>query len=231
MRDWLSYRLSDLLLFSPRTYYRMFELYHQEVWPVQLLALAGAVLIIAFLWRANERSGVVIAALLATMWLWVGISFHLMRYATINWAARYFAVLFVTQAALVVWYGIVRRRMTFRPTKSGGRWLAPAVFIAAIVLPPLSGLATDRTWTQVELFGLTPDATAVATLALVLVGPDPAPRMLALVPLAWCAIGAATMWAMASGEAWVSIAAVLAGVLVMCAHGGCARSVQTARKG
>src|SRR5688572_25885576 len=81
MRDWLSYRLSDLLLFSPRTYYRMFELYHDAIWPAQLLVVAMAVAIIGLLWREDERGGIVIAAMLATSWLWVGVMFHLRSYA------------------------------------------------------------------------------------------------------------------------------------------------------
>ena len=32
MLDW-SYRLSDFLLFSPRVYWRMFELHNAALWP------------------------------------------------------------------------------------------------------------------------------------------------------------------------------------------------------
>ena len=40
MSEWWTYRPSDFLLFSPRTYYRLFELYNAEVWPGHVLALA-----------------------------------------------------------------------------------------------------------------------------------------------------------------------------------------------
>ena len=33
MAVWLSYTLSDFLLFTPHTYYRLFELYNRAVWP------------------------------------------------------------------------------------------------------------------------------------------------------------------------------------------------------
>jgi len=39
MSEWWTYRLSDLLLFSPRTYYRLFELYNAAIWPAQVLAV------------------------------------------------------------------------------------------------------------------------------------------------------------------------------------------------
>ena len=37
MSEWWTYSLSDFLLFSPRTYYRLFELYNLAVWPWHVL--------------------------------------------------------------------------------------------------------------------------------------------------------------------------------------------------
>jgi hypothetical protein len=207
MKDWLSYRLSDLLLFSPRTYYRMFELYHQEIWPAQLVALTLALAILVLMRRDDEWRGRVIAGLLAACWLWVAVMFHVRRYATINWAARYFAVLFVAQAALLVWNGVVRRRLTFRRQSEASALLVPGLLLIAIAIPPLVGRVTGRTWSQVELVGLTPDATAIATLGILLVSSPRAPRTLMVVPLCWCVIGGATSWALGSAEAWVPIVA------------------------
>ena len=51
MSEWWTYRLSDFLLFSPRTWHRLFELYHAWLWPAQpLVLLLGAGLLFA-LWR------------------------------------------------------------------------------------------------------------------------------------------------------------------------------------
>lgn len=225
MRDWLSYRLSDLLLFSPHTYYRMFELYHEAIWPAQLLALAFVVAIVANLWRDDDRGSVAISTLLAAAWLWVAIAFHLRQYATINWAARYFAVLFVAEAILIGWVGVVRRRLSFGRSASAGRRLAIALFIVAIVVPALAGRAAGRTWTQVELFALTPDATAIATLGLLLCSTPRPPRVLLVVPLVWCAIGGATLWALESPEAWLPISAAVVGLTTIAAQ-----RVRTARQ-
>ena len=35
MSEWWTYTLSDFLLFSPRTYYRLLELYNLATWPAQ----------------------------------------------------------------------------------------------------------------------------------------------------------------------------------------------------
>jgi hypothetical protein len=216
MEDWLSYRLSDLLLFSPRTYYRMFELYHRDIRPAQLVGVAVALAIFVLLLKANEaRRGTAIAAMLAVCWLWVAVAFHVRRYSAINPAAQYFAALFVVQAVLLVWSGVVRTRMRFPRRRENGARFAPGLFVLAVVVPPLAGVATGRTWSQVELVGLTPDATAIATIAFLLLTSPRAPRALMLLPLCWCLIGGATLWALGSAEAWVSIAAGLAALTAL----------------
>ena len=37
MSEWWTYTISDFLMFSPRTYYRMLERYNTAIWPGQIL--------------------------------------------------------------------------------------------------------------------------------------------------------------------------------------------------
>ena len=55
MSEWWTYRLDDFLLFSPRVYWRMFELHNAAFWPLQLLTLAAG-LIIILLMRGGQES-------------------------------------------------------------------------------------------------------------------------------------------------------------------------------
>ena len=41
MAEWWSYDLADLILFTPETWYRLFELYHRDIWPMQVVATSG----------------------------------------------------------------------------------------------------------------------------------------------------------------------------------------------
>ncbi len=90
MSEWWTYGLRDLLLFSQRTYSRLFELYNLEWWPLHLFALALGVAALVLWRRGGERAGRALAALLALGWLWVAWAFHWQRYASINLAAGYF---------------------------------------------------------------------------------------------------------------------------------------------
>jgi len=57
-----------------------------------------------------------------------------------------------------------------------------------------------------------PDATAIATIGLLALSPARLPRALLVIPVAWCAIGGATLWALGSGEAWIVLLSGLCGL-------------------
>ena len=135
MSEWWTYTLTDFLLFSPRTYYRLFELYNAAVWPLQLVTLALGVAILILMLRGGAWSGRVVAAILAALWLLVAWAYLLERYDTINWAARYFAIGFAVQAALLVWTGVVRDRLRFDADTATGK-IGIALLIYALRDPP-----------------------------------------------------------------------------------------------
>ena len=47
MQEWWSYRPGDFLLFSPRTYWRLFQLANEALWPLQIpVLLIGAAILV-----------------------------------------------------------------------------------------------------------------------------------------------------------------------------------------
>jgi hypothetical protein len=146
MSEWWSYRPSDFLLFSSRAYGRLVERHNAETWPLHLVALAMGIAILVLLWRRPRHAAPAVAALLAIAWAFSGWSFHLERYAAINWAATWFA-------AAHAW----------QPRRSR---VALTGFSLVLFGWPAVALLLGRPWTQGELWGLMPDPTALATLAL-----------------------------------------------------------------
>jgi len=193
MTEWWTYRLSDFLLFSPRTYFRVFELYHQWLWPAQPLVATLWLLLLLALWRGATWAPRALLLALALSWVWIAWAFHWERYAAINWAAKGFAVAFALQALLLAVAAVKVRRIEPPPA------LGPALLLAALVLMPVVPPAFGRAWIETEGFGLTPDATALGTLGVLLMF-APAYRRLSmllwLVPILWALVTGATLWAM-----------------------------------
>lgn len=201
MSEWWTYRLSDLLMFSPRTYWRLIELYNRDVWPAQLAALAAGLVALGLAASRRAGAGRVLAALLAAIWLWVGWAFHWQRYASINWAAPYFALAFALQAVLLLGLGAWPRDAQAPTACVGVRNLGWLLAVTGVLLYPLAGLLAGRPWTQIELFGVTPEPTALASLGLLLASAQPLSRtrrcLLAIIPTLSLLVGAATLWTMA----------------------------------
>lgn len=191
MSEWWTYRLSDFLMFSPRTYWRLVELYNRDVWPAQLIAVGAGLLLLLLTAAARPGAGRVVAAALAIAWLWVGWAFHWQRYATVNWAAPWFAVAFGLQAMLLVILGM-RRGGQSRPS-AGARNLGWALALCGVLLYPLVALAAGRPWTQTEVFGFMPEPTAAATVGFLLAGGQPHAGWLSIVPALSLMVGMATL--------------------------------------
>lgn len=194
MSEWWTYTISDFLLFSPRTYFRLVARYNAAVWPGQLLGLAAGLVIGWLALRPGRPAGRIVAGLLAALWIWVGWAFLWRRFATINWAAAYLAWLFALEAGLLLWSGVVRGSLQFR-IRAGLAGRAGLVgYGLALVGYPLAAPLFNHGWERAQVFGIMPDPTVLGTLALVIAA-DRRPVLL-VVPGVWALVSAAMQWAM-----------------------------------
>lgn len=201
MGELASYSLSDFILFSEWAYYRQFDAYNRDIWPLQLLALALPVLIMHALVRGYSDAasgygrgrlwpGRTIAFILVVSWLWVAFAFLHQRFSQIHVAANGYAFGFVIQAALLVYFGIIRDRfshMTDRPLSFAFGWV---FMLAGFIAYPFVAMLSGRHWLQFEMFGLTPDATVLASLGIFMVLKTS--PLLYLLPVTWLVISYTT---------------------------------------
>ena len=198
MSEWWTYSLSDFLLFSPRTYRRLFELFNADLWPLHLAAGAAGALVAWAMWRGGPRLHRAAAIALGLAWGAVAYAFFVRHYASINWAAPAFAGAFVIEAVLLAFLATAAR--------TSSRRLAGLALIAfGLAVQPLIGpLLLGRPWMQIEVFGMAPDPTVTVTLGALSLWPRTRWSLLLWpIPLAWCAVGAATLWTMRDADAWV----------------------------
>lgn len=200
MSEWWTYSLSDFLLFSPRVYSRLFELYNASVWPAQILSLALGVAMVLMLLRPVRGGGRLIPVILGVQWLWIAWAFFFERYAAINWAAIYIAPAFALEGALLIAAGVAGPGLRF--VRRGGRGFAAGLvlFTAALVLYPLIAPLLQRPWAAAEIFGIAPDPTAVATLAILALAAGRLRVGLMVIPVLWCVVTGATLWTMETGD-------------------------------
>lgn len=201
MSEWWTYSLSDLLMFSSSTYFRLFELHNLALWPAQWFALGAGIALLLCLLHGGERAGRLAALLLALAWIAVGWSYFAGQYATINTAAPYYAIAFALQAVLLLWLASRRAAPRLTPPVGTLAKLALGIALLALAAFPLLAPLGGRPWTQAELFGLAPDPTVAFTFGALLLWRAAWPFW--IVPLLWSAVTGATLMELRSSQAWV----------------------------
>ena len=219
MSEWWTYRPEDFLLFSPRVYWRMFELHNAALWPLQILALAAGAAIVLLVARWPTSSARWLALLLAVLWIFVGWSFLWGRYVEINWAIAYVAPAFAVEGVLFLVCGPLLNRLAFarRGLAGGTGCFMLATAIAFPLLAPLQG----RGWASSEVFGIAPDPTAVATLGLLLLARGKPLPWLLPIPVLWCLLSGMTLQTMGEPQAFAPY-----GVLALVAAAGIRMAVR-----
>jgi hypothetical protein len=203
MDEWWTYDLADLVLFTSETYFHLFEFHHRDWWPMPLVCMTMAVVNLLCLWLKPAWGSRVIAILLAGSWAWVGWAFLHLRFAAIHWIADWYAVAFFLQALLLLVYGVLRRRVEFVMEISLRAGIGVFILLVALLVMPATAHLTGREWMQAELFAMTPDATALATLGLLLLATGRVAVWLAVIPVAWCFVTGATLWVLQAPEAMI----------------------------
>jgi hypothetical protein len=203
-----------MLPFTRDQFFAVFGEYNTAVWPAQVglyfLALVAAGMV-ALGWRSSRPW---VLGVLALLWLWAGIVYHLLFFTRINGAAWAFGLLFVLEGGLLAWYALSLRRIDLeRPTRWQG-WLGAALITYALVLYPLLGFAAGGGIRQLPVLGV-PCPTAIFTFGLFFCLAPRLPRVLLAVPLFWAAVGGSAAFLLAVPQDLGLAAAGALGLLLL----------------
>lgn len=86
------------------------------------------------------------------------------------------------------------------------------LFAAALGFYPLIAPMMGRQWLAGEVFGIAPDPTAIATLALLALAQRRARWAAMIIPALWCAISTMTLWTMGAANFFLPLAGALAAI-------------------
>ncbi|WMS41964.1 DUF6064 family protein [Acuticoccus sp. MNP-M23] len=213
METWLTYSPQDFLLFSAETYWRLFALANQSVWPLAAVAPLLLLGLCLALLSGAGRSGVAAILALGAGWVVVAEIFLARYYAPINMIAAYARPVFWVEAVLLVMFGL---RLSF--VADGLRRVAGTIFVLLAAAYPALGVVAGRPLNAAEVVGIAPDPTAVATLGLLLLArPSWRVGLLAIVPAGWLLVSAATLLTMGSATGWLALGAAIVATTVMSA--------------
>ena len=202
------YSLQDLVLFNIEAWFGLYQTINHHYWPLHLVSFVWGVLVVAYLFFAKKQLllNVVFISSIG-LWLCCAVVFHLGEYQQLSWVAVYYGWAFIAQAFLlfVSAFFILRRKqhITNNLDVNAGYFL----LIFALVLVPILGLIEGRDWTSLDVVGIGPDSTALATIGLILLSirVQTLKILLCITPTLWLIISAATAWPMGLFQGVVSL--------------------------
>ena len=183
-----------MLPFTADVLFSGFEQYNRALWPLPVLASVLALAAILLTLRPVRGGDRAIGALLTIAWLWVGVGYHLMHHAAIDFAAPLYGAFFGIQALLLAWTGVVRGGLAFRFRADPFGCTGLALALGATILWPIADGLLGFGWQSARLVGLAPAPTAVFTLGLLLLTNGRTPLHLTVIPLLWTLVAGATAW-------------------------------------
>jgi hypothetical protein len=205
------------LPFSLAQFLDVFRRYNEAVWPAQWLLLLLAVVAIGAVVRETPRAGRVVSAMLAVLWLWIGVVYHIGFFAAINRAALLFAFVCIAQALLFAWIALRADAPLFR-ARLDLRGVAGVVMVgyATMVYPELAAAAGHR-YPELATFGL-PCPTTIFTIGVMLWAARPLPRVAWIAPLLWAAVATSAAVQLGMREDYGLTIAALAAAALLLAH-------------
>jgi hypothetical protein len=199
------------LPFTQQQFFEVFSRYNEAVMPLQIgLVLLGLSAFGAMVVRRCDSDRVV-SAILAGLWIWMGVVYHLIYFREVNPAATLFGIMFLGGAAVFTWVGVVQGRLVF-DCESRARRVAGHVLIAyALVGYPFVSAVLGREFPQMPTFGL-PCPTTIFIIGILAFLSAPVPRYVFAIPIAWALIGSQAALVLGVYEDLGLLVAGLAGV-------------------
>jgi hypothetical protein len=174
--------------FTPEQFFNVFAQYNLAVWPMQVLfyVLALAALVLAV--KETRYSNQAVSAILAFLWLWMGLVYHLGYFSTINGAAYVFGGLFIIQAGLFLVAGTLKQKLWFRFHPNSYAIIGALFILYGLVIYPVLGYALGHRYPYNPTFGL-PCPTTIFTFGLLLWTDKKIPKYLLIIPVLWSILG------------------------------------------
>jgi len=174
--------------FTRQQFLDVFVRYNLDLWPAQmflnLLALAALMLYFSN-YRLKNR---IISAILAFLFLWTGLVYHLCYFTTINKAAYLFGALFIVQGLNFLYFGMKKDGFSFEYKTDVYHWIGLGFILYGLAIYPLFGAWFGHRFPANPTFGL-PCPTTIFAFGMLLLSTRRIPFFMLIIPLLWSLIG------------------------------------------
>ncbi|MFO7945194.1 MAG: DUF6064 family protein [Armatimonadota bacterium] len=204
--------------FTVEQFLDVFAAYNTAIWPAQYLAYAFGVAIILYAYSDWKYRARIAYSLLAALWIFTGIGYHILHFSEINSAATPFGILFIIQGLLLLWVGwFIRPR--FRTRFDVYHDVGLVFVVYAMVIYPLLGRIFGHTFPAAPVFGLTPCPLTIFTFGVLLWTDKTLPKWVPVIPFIWSLIGSTAAFSLGVPEDYGLLVAGVVGSIILWTRG------------
>lgn len=174
--------------FTISQFFEVIKDYNLSVFPIQIILYIFALAIIFFSIKKKPFSDKFISLTLGFFWLWMGIVYHYMFFTRINSAAYLFAIFFILQGLIFIYFGAFREKLNFDFNMQWTEIIGLLIIFYALIIYPILGFIFGRTYPLNLTFGL-PCPTTIFTFGILLWTVGKVPIYFIIIPFLWSIIG------------------------------------------
>ena len=174
------------LPFTGEQFFDLFAAFNGALWPALVALWTTSVVASVLLFSSRRPPDRCISAVLAAHWIWSALAYHVAFFTRINPAAWVFAALFLLQAALFLWLGVVQGRLLFAPWRNAWASVAWVLIAYSLVYPGINAVQHFSV-SRIPAFGV-PCPTTIFTAGMLMLA-TPRSWRLSIIPVMWSVIG------------------------------------------
>ncbi len=174
--------------FTVEQFLGVFKNYNEAVFPMQVVFYLLSAMAIYFTIKPAATSGKLISGVLAFLWLWMGIVYHLIFFTAITKAAYLFGAIFILQGILFLTFGLFQNKISFKFRADIYGVTGVILILFALIAYPLLGKALGHVYPSSPTFGL-PCPTTIFTFGILLLSDKKCPVVILIIPFIWSIVG------------------------------------------
>lgn len=174
--------------FTKKQFLEVFKEYNLAVFPIQAIFVIAVLLCLWFLFKNYKSSSKIINTVLSFLWLWIGVVYHFIFFSPINKAAYFFSILFITQAIIFFYNGVIKDVLVYKIRKDSIGLIGWLFIIYALLIYPILGIIAGHGYPYQPTFGL-PCPTTIFSFGILLFTNNKLKWPLVAIPFVWSLIG------------------------------------------
>lgn len=174
--------------FTSDQFLEVFKNYNQAVFPMQMLFYFIGIFAIYFVLKPNLKSDKIISIVIAFLWLWMGLVYHIIFFTSINKLAYFFGEFFIIQSILVFIFGVFKSKFSFHFQTNIYGIIGITLITFSLIFYPILGYCFGHIYPSSPTFGL-PCPTTIFTFGVLLLNEKKCPIFILIIPFIWSIIG------------------------------------------